>query len=104
MNQQEKDRQELLTNEVLRAQSAEAVLNNSEFKRFFDEYRGDLFRKIMESKGDEIDKREEFYRQLKSLGIMEANLTRAINTGKMARDEMTRLQKLTAVTRNVVGL
>jgi len=96
--------EERLTQEVVREQAAESVLNNAEFKRFFLEYRGQLFDSLSHTKWNEIDKREEIYRQLKSLNTMEAKLTEAINTGKMARDELNRMQKAAKAVKNVIGL
>lgn len=96
--------EEQLAQEVSREQVAKQVLNNPEFKKFFIEYKDDLFDKIIRTEGEDIKKREECYRQLKSLGIMEAKLIRSIQTGKMARDQLSRMQKLAESAKNVIGL
>lgn len=95
--------EERLKREVNREQQAEAVLKNPVFNQFFIEYRAQLVDSIIRSEGDAVNKREEFYRQLKSLGIMEAKLISAIQTGKMARDELSRLQKIAKAAKDMIG-
>ena len=96
-------KEEQLALEINREIKVRQVIDNPEFKQFFEEYRAELVDNLIRTKGDEVDKREEFYRQLKSLGIMKVKLTKAIQTGKMARDELSIMHKAANAFKNVIG-
>lgn len=95
---------EQLTREVQREGLAKSVLNNPEFKRVFISYSAELFESLKRTKWDDKEKREEIYRQLKSLDTMEAKFLEALQTGKMARHQLTKLQRAANAVKNVVGL
>ena len=96
MNQ---DEEAQLTQELQRSTDAEIVLNNKEFKRAFEDYTNELINEIKRTKWEETNKREEIYRQLKSLGTVEAKLTRCIQTGKMAKQQLSLLKQ----AKNLIG-
>lgn len=85
--------EEILTNEIHREQSASTVLNNAEFQKAFIGYKADLFDSFSKTEWDATGKREEIYRQLKSLNTVEAKLLRLIQTGSMAREQLSIMQK-----------
>ena len=93
-----------LTQEVERELSAKKILNNPEFRRVFIEYNAQLFESLKATKWEENEKREEIYRQLKSLDTMEAKFLEALQTGKMARHQLSLMQKAAKTVKNVVGL
>lgn len=103
MNNVNKTEEELLTQEVIREQSALSVLNNKEFQRAFIGYRADLFDSFSKTKADEHDKREDIYRQIKAVDTVEAKLIRVIKTGKMAREQLSILAKAAKSIINMVG-
>jgi len=91
----EKQAELKLVAEVDRGKKAEAVLNNSEFKRAFKEYSVMLFDsfKRTDHTKDGKEKREEIYRQIKALDTVEAKLTESIQTGEMAIEQLSIIQK-----------
>ena len=52
-------KKEQLALEVNREIKSRQVIDNSEFKQFFEEYRAELVDNLIRTKGDEVDKREE---------------------------------------------
>lgn len=100
MNEEEKA--EHLTNEVLEEQRAKVILNG--VKGHLVAYQAELFQAFSKTSHEEKEKREEIYRQMKSLNTVEARLLKAIETGKLARAELSRMQKLAKTAKNIVGL
>jgi len=100
MNEQEKA--EHLTNEVIKEQEAKVILNG--IKGHLMAYQAELFVSFSKTDHGEKEKREEIYRQMKSLNVVEARLIKAIQTGKLARNELGRMQKLANKAKNIVGL
>ena len=79
------ERAKHLTNEVVKEQSAKVLLNG--VKGLFIEYSAELFEALKRSNHKDTEKREEIYRQLKSIDTVEAKLLEAIQTGSMAREQ-----------------
>lgn len=100
MNEEEKA--EHLTNEVMEEQRAKTILNG--VKSHFLAYQAELFDSFSKTDSNEKEKREEIYRQIKSINVVEARLLKAIQTGKLARDELSRMQQLAKTAKNIVGL
>lgn len=94
----EEERSEHLTNEVVKEQQAKVILNG--VKDIINQYRGELFNSLTQTKWMQRGKREEIYRQLKSVDTFEARLLKDIQTGKIARQQLSLLSK----AKNVVGL
>ena len=99
LNQEEQARQ--LTSEIVKEQSAKVLLNG--LKGLFIEYSAELFEALKRSNHKDKEKREEIYRQLKSIDTVEAKLLEAIQTGGMAREQLSLMQKATQKVRNIVG-
>ncbi len=99
LNEEEKAKQ--LTKEVVREQQAKVILNG--VRNLFIEYNAELFESLKRTKHKETEKREEIYRQLLSIDTVEAKLLEAIQTGSMAREQLSLMQKATQKVRNIVG-
>lgn len=97
----EEEQAKHLTNEVVKEQAAKVLLNG--LKGLFIEYNAELFEALKRSNHKETEKREEIYRQLKSIDTVEAKLLEAIQTGSMAREQLSLMQKATQKVRNIVG-
>lgn len=97
----EEEQAKHLTNEVVEEQAAKVLLNG--LKGLFIEYGAELYESLKQSNYKETEKREEIYRQLKSIDTVEAKLIEAIQTGSMAREQLSFLQKTTQKVRNIVG-
>ncbi|MCZ6898345.1 MAG: hypothetical protein O7D95_06550 [Betaproteobacteria bacterium] len=96
------DQKEQITREIIEEQQAQEIINK--VGKYFVEYEQQLFKEIKTTKWEESDKRNELYRQLKSLDTVAAKITRAIQTGKMARTQLTQWQKAAKQVKNMVGL
>ncbi len=88
MNQQQ---QEQISREIKEEREAKILLHG--LKAHFDDYKKELTASIPNTKHTEVDKREEIYRQLKSINTVEARLLTAIQTGSLAREQLTMWQK-----------
>lgn len=97
----EEEQAKHLTNEVVKEQQAKVLLNG--IKGLFIEYSAELYEEIKRSNYKDKEKREEIYRQLKSIDTVEAKLLEAIQTGSMAREKLSLMQKATQKVRNIVG-
>lgn len=93
-----------LESDVVREQQAKAVLTNPEFMRAFTAYRAKLFDSFSSSNHDETERREEIYRQMKSLDTVEATLRKSLQDGRMAREQLSLMQKVANKAKNIVGL
>lgn len=87
------DESKQLTKEIEKESESIVLLNG--LKSHFDEYRNELSALIPNTKHSEVEKREEIYRQLKSINTVEARLLTAIQTGSLAREQLTMWQKCT---------
>ncbi len=95
--------QEQITVEIQQELQAKQVLDNPLFKRAFSEYNMQLFDEFSHSKDDEEEKRTAIYRQMKALNTVAAKLTKAIQTGSMARKQLTRWQEIANRFKKVIG-
>ncbi len=82
-NQEESD---LLAHEVQEEQSAKVILNG--VKKYLIAYQAELFQEMKDQNWKDIEKREEIYRQLKSVDEFESRLLTAIQSGTMARETL----------------
>lgn len=98
----EEDKAEHLTQEVVKEQESKLILGG--VKQLFMQYRSNLFGELQASNWRQTKKREEIYRQLKSIDTVEAILLTSIQTGKMARNQLSLMQRATQKARNIVGL
>lgn len=98
----EEQRAEHLTNEVLEGQQSKLILNG--VKRHLIAYRAELFDKFGRSEYKEKDFRDEIYRQMKAIDTVEARLLKAIETGDLAKQQLSQMQKLANGVKNIVGL
>jgi hypothetical protein len=90
--------------EIDREEEANKILNNPEFKRVFIEYTAQLLDSLTSTKADEVERREDIYRQMKSLNVVEGKFIKALQTGKLARQTLSNWQKLANNTKKIIGL
>lgn len=83
----ENEKAERLQSEILKGDEAETLLKG--IQPYFTAYSGELYQNLKKTKFNEVDKREEYYRQLKAVDTLEALITTSIQTGKMARTELS---------------
>lgn len=97
-----KDQKAQITREIIAEQDAQELINN--VGKYFVEYEEQLFKELKTTEWKENDKRNEIYRQLKTLDTVAAKISRAIQTGKMARTQLTQWQRTAKQVKNMVGL
>lgn len=97
----EEEHKEKLTNEFRNGQDAQILLNGVE--NLLAMYKADLFRDLTDTKPDQIEEREEVYRQLKTIEFVERKLSTAIQTGKWAKQQLTSFDKAKQLINNVIG-
>lgn len=90
-----------ISREIIEEQNAKELINK--VGKYFVEYEEQLFKELKTTKWEEDDKRNEIYRQLKSLDTVAAKIARAIQTGSMARQQLTQWQKTAKTVKNMVG-
>jgi phosphopantetheine adenylyltransferase len=98
----EDEKAEKLTEEVVKEQKAKVIING--VKEILDRYKMELFYSLSQSKWMQVKKRENIYMQIKAVNELEVRLIRDIQTGKMARDQLSQMQKVAQKAKNVVGL
>ena len=79
--------------EVRRGELGQQVLNNELFKEYMITARGDLLLAMENTKFKESEERDEIWRKLQTLNKLEQHFTRAMQTGIMGSQELSRLQK-----------
>ena len=82
--------------EVIKAQEAERFVNDPIFKETIATIREHYMRKWTESDQSDKEGREECYRYLKVLSMIERNFLTVIQIGQIAQEELSRVQKLKA--------
>lgn len=86
----ESEKGERISREIGAGDEAKASLKVLDFH--FTAFRAHIFQDISESTYKETDKREELYRQLKSIEYVESRLKKSIQTGKLAEKELSMWQ------------
>jgi hypothetical protein len=99
MNQEEVD--EKLVSEMNNGQTASLIYNG--VSNLFLEYEAELFESMKSSSFKDVEKREEIYRQLKSLGTVKGKLLSAIQTGKMAKEQLSLIDRAKQSINNMIG-
>jgi hypothetical protein len=99
-----KDQERQILDEINREESANKILNNPEFKRVFIEYTAQLLDSLTSTQANEVEKREDIYRQMKSLNVVEGKFIKALQTGSLARQTLSNWQKLANNTKKIIGL
>ena len=83
-----------LQNDVLRMQSVNSVLNNTEYQNAFMMIKAHLLSEFECTKFKQHEERDEVWRKIQSLNFIEGQLTEVMQTGKIA--ELTLADKLKA--------
>jgi hypothetical protein len=90
---QNKEAEEIALEQVRRGELGRQVLENELFKEYFIKARGDLLLRFEKTKANEIDERDEIWREVQVLNKFEKSFTRAMETGKIGKATLTKLQK-----------
>ena len=95
------DQKEQISREIIEEQQAKELINK--IGKYFLEYEEQLFKELKNSQWKESDKRDEIYRQLTSLDTVAAKIAKAIQTGTMARTQLTNWQRAAKKVKIMVG-
>ncbi len=95
-----KEESELLTREVQEEQESKVILNG--VKKYLIAYQAELFVNLKESDWKDTEKREEIYRQLKTADEFEGRLLTAIQSGTMAREKLSTMDKFKQKFKQVI--
>jgi len=95
------DQKEQISREIIEEQEANKILQS--VGKYFIEYDQQLHQEFKRTPWNDKEKREEIYRQSKSLDTVVAKITRTIQTGKMARTQLTQWQKAAKQVKDMVG-
>ena len=82
---------EELTREVFKGDEARRVFEHPLIKRFMDEMRADVFHNLRTSHWKDAEEREELYKMIKAIDMLEDKFNREVSAGKKAK---TLLEKL----------
>lgn len=99
-----KERKEQLDQEAGRKAEAQRILGSSLHKEAWNMVRADLFNKFTSTAWDQKEEREQLYREMKSLQRVEKYYNSIVSTGKMAEDELTRLQRSAKVAKQFIRI
>lgn len=97
----EEQLEENLVNEFRNGKDAKILKNGLE--NLLAMYKAELFNDLIATDADEKDKREEAYRQLKTVEYVEGKLIKAIQTGEMAKQQLSAMDKAKQLMNNMIG-
>ncbi len=86
----DKDQKAQLEAEVAFAEQGKQVLNNAAFKQAMDVRKAQIFEVFCRTSADQVDIRDEAWRTMKNLEAFENWLKTALQTGKMADDQLSK--------------
>tara|TARA_R110000796_G_scaffold214800_1_gene330738 strand:- start:12691 stop:12972 length:282 start_codon:yes stop_codon:yes gene_type:complete len=87
MNKEEM-RDQVLARDLEAEQQAIIVTSNPEYQGAILSYKAKLFDAFISSADDEQERREGIYRQSKCIRVVEQNLAKLMNSGKLARNTL----------------
>lgn len=93
------DREKLLTGKN-RGVLAKQVLDNPVYQEAMVIIRGDLMVKFENTKPEDSEKRDEIWRQMRTIAEMEKRIKKVMVDGNVCEAELSRLEKL----KNCIGL
>lgn len=91
------DVSEQLSREVARGQEAKDLLDHDLIRESFAIIRNNLLSEYEGSKSHDKEGREDAYRQLKALNEIKRHLSSVLETGKMAEQQITKMQQVKKV-------
>lgn len=97
----EEQLEENLVNEFKNGTDAKKLKNGLE--NLLSMYKAELFNDLMSTKSSQAEEREEVYRQLKTVEFVERKLIKAIQTGEMAKRQLSLMDKAKQSINNVIG-
>ena len=97
----EDQREEALVNQFRNGQDAQKLMNGIENLLLM--YKGELMAELTSSGDEEKERRESIYRQLKTIDYVESKLLTAIQTGKLAKQDLTAMDKAKQLINNMIG-
>lgn len=100
----DKEKREQLDEAVKRKADADLILNSYLHKEAWVVIEMDLFNKFSKSKHEQADEREALYREIKALQRVKKYYESILTTGKLAEQELTRLQKVVKAAKNTIRI
>ena len=100
----DKERREQLDDEIRRKGDADIILNSYLHKEAWNVIEMHLFDQFSKSKHEQSDEREALYREMKALQRVKKYYESILTTGKMAEEELTRLQKAVNSVKKVIQM
>ncbi len=96
----DKERREQLDDEINRKADADRILNSYLHKEAWSVIEMHLFDQFSKTKHEQSDEREAIYTEMRGLQRVKKYYESILTTGKMAEEELTRLQKI----KKVIGM
>lgn len=97
-----KEKREQLDDAVKRKADADLILNSYLHKEAWIVIEMDLFNRFSKTKHEQLDEREALYREIKGLQRVKKYYESILTTGKLAEQELTRLQKAVKAVKKVI--
>ena len=100
----DKERREQLDDEIKRKADADIILSAPLHKEAWNVIEMHLFDQFSKTKHDQPDEREALYREMKGLQRVKKYYESILTTGKLAEDELTRLQRAVKAAKRVIQM
>jgi CRISPR/Cas system CMR-associated protein Cmr5 small subunit len=100
----DKERREQLDDEISRKADADIILNSYLHKEAWNVIEMHIFDQFSKTKHEQSDQREALYREMKGLQRVKKYYESILTTGKLAEDELTRLQKAVKLGKKVIQM
>jgi CRISPR/Cas system CMR-associated protein Cmr5 small subunit len=100
----EKERREQLDNSIKRKGDADLILNSYLHKEAWNVIELHLFNQFSKTKDEQSAEREALYHEMRGLQRVKKYYESILTTGKLAEDELTRLQKAFRAAKKAIGM
>ena len=100
----DKERRDQLDDEIKRKADADLILNSYVHKDAWAMIEAHLFNQFSKTKNEQSDDREALYREMKALQRVKKYYESILTTGKLAEDELTRLQRVVKSVKKVIQM
>ncbi len=98
----DREKREQLDDAVKRKADADLILNSYLHKEAWNVIEIDLFNQFSKTKHEQSSEREALYREMKALQRVKKYYESILTTGKLAEQELTRLQKAVKAAKKVI--
>lgn len=100
----DRERREQLDDEIKRKADADIILSAPLHKEAWNVIELELFNRFSKTKDEQVAEREALYHEMRGLQRVKKYYESILTTGKLAEDELTRLQRAVKAAKRVIQM